>query len=222
MPADDTQTTTEDDGGGDPEPSDSKPHNKAIPLSTDLPAITTQVTSPKPPISVAITVATPPISSVPPAAPPGSHTGDVQSWVAATTNQGPPSSVTTASKKPERTRKMSDSSQKMPPDIPPQHPRPPSTAGSHTDGRFSLKDLLNGPKLTRRNSASSRKSVSSRPPSESGKAGGSSAGESALESKYGIYGKMAIGKGATSVVRLAHKWDRTEEKLYAVKVCFIS
>jgi len=29
--------------------------------------------------------------------------------------------------------------------------------------------------------------------------------------------KMAIGKGATSVVRLAHKWDRTEEKLYAVK-----
>jgi len=28
---------------------------------------------------------------------------------------------------------------------------------------------------------------------------------------------VAIGKGATSVVRLAHKWDRTEEKLYAVK-----
>jgi len=30
--------------------------------------------------------------------------------------------------------------------------------------------------------------------------------------------KVAIGKGATSVVRLAHKWDRSEEKLYAVKV----
>jgi hypothetical protein len=29
---------------------------------------------------------------------------------------------------------------------------------------------------------------------------------------------VAIGKGATSVVRLAHKWDRSEEKLYAIKV----
>ena len=34
----------------------------------------------------------------------------------------------------------------------------------------------------------------------------------------GICEKVAIGKGATSVVRLAHKWDRSEEKLYAVKV----
>jgi protein-serine/threonine kinase len=31
--------------------------------------------------------------------------------------------------------------------------------------------------------------------------------------------KVAIGKGATAVVRLAHKWDRSTEKLYAVKVC---
>jgi serine/threonine protein kinase len=29
--------------------------------------------------------------------------------------------------------------------------------------------------------------------------------------------RAAIGKGATAVVRLAHKWDRREEKLYAVK-----
>ena len=36
--------------------------------------------------------------------------------------------------------------------------------------------------------------------------------------KYGICDKAAIGKGATAVVRLAHKWDRREEKLYAVKV----
>ncbi|KAJ7053115.1 hypothetical protein C8F01DRAFT_1261021 [Mycena amicta] len=28
---------------------------------------------------------------------------------------------------------------------------------------------------------------------------------------------VAIGKGSTSVIRLAHKWDRNEEKLYAVK-----
>jgi hypothetical protein len=39
-----------------------------------------------------------------------------------------------------------------------------------------------------------------------------------LSKKYGVCQKLAIGKGATSVVRLAHKWDRTEEKLYAVKV----
>lgn len=36
--------------------------------------------------------------------------------------------------------------------------------------------------------------------------------------KYGTCERVAIGKGATSVVRLAHKWDRSEEKLYAVKV----
>jgi protein-serine/threonine kinase len=103
--------------------------------------------------------------------------------------------------------------------------------------------LSSGPKLSRKNSASSKKSVSSgggggvvagimgigggsksaskggsTKGSKAGSAKGSTAGDSALESKYGIYGKMAVGKGATSVVRLAHKWDRTEEKLYAVKV----
>jgi protein-serine/threonine kinase len=36
--------------------------------------------------------------------------------------------------------------------------------------------------------------------------------------KYGVCDNGAIGKGATSVVRLVHKWDRTEEKIYAVKV----
>lgn len=125
-------------------------------------------------------------------------------------------------------------------------PRPPSAAGSTSGGegtgRFSLRDLLSsGPKLSRKNSASSKKSVSSggggvvagimgigggsksaskggsTKGSKAGSAKGSTAGDSALESKYGIYGKMAVGKGATSVVRLAHKWDRTEEKLYAVK-----
>lgn len=38
-----------------------------------------------------------------------------------------------------------------------------------------------------------------------------------MSKKYGVCQKLAIGKGATSVVRLAHKWDRSEEKLYAVK-----
>ena len=36
--------------------------------------------------------------------------------------------------------------------------------------------------------------------------------------KYGTCERVATGKGATSVVRLAHKWDRGEEKLYALKV----
>jgi serine/threonine protein kinase len=38
-----------------------------------------------------------------------------------------------------------------------------------------------------------------------------------LAQKYGICEKVAIGKGATAVVKLAHKWDRSTEKLYAVK-----
>ncbi|TFK71712.1 Pkinase-domain-containing protein [Pluteus cervinus] len=93
-----------------------------------------------------------------------------------------------------------------------------SDSGSH---KFNLKDLLaNGPKLARR---SSQKSASSRKSDSDfeGPAGvaKSTAGDSAtsLSKKYGVCQKVAIGKGATSVVRLAHKWDRTEEKLYAVK-----
>ncbi|KAF8188307.1 hypothetical protein K438DRAFT_1972505 [Mycena galopus ATCC 62051] len=49
-------------------------------------------------------------------------------------------------------------------------------------------------------------------------AGGDSAARG-LSKKYGVCAKVAIGKGATSVVRLAHKCDRTEgDKMYAVKV----
>ena len=93
--------------------------------------------------------------------------------------------------------------------------RPPSAAGSIGEpGRFNLRDLLGAPKLSRKGSASSKKSEKS----ESGGKAGSTAGESNFSKKYGVCGKLAIGKGATSVVRLAHKWDRTEEKLYAVKV----
>ncbi|GAA6033805.1 hypothetical protein JCM8097_000350 [Rhodosporidiobolus ruineniae] len=38
-----------------------------------------------------------------------------------------------------------------------------------------------------------------------------------LSKKYGVCDKVIVGKGATAVVRLAHKWDRSQEKLYAVK-----
>ena len=93
-----------------------------------------------------------------------------------------------------------------------------SEKGEGLSHRFNLKDLLaNGPKLNRRSSTSSRRSDSDT--GGDGKAK-STAGEStvSLTQKYGVCQKVAIGKGATSVVRLAHKWDRTEEKLYAVKV----
>ena len=94
--------------------------------------------------------------------------------------------------------------------------RPPSV---HSDGgqKFTLKDLLGGPKLGRRSSA---RSTASSKKSDSDRGGRSEAGAStvSLLKKYGVCEKVAIGKGATSVVRLAHKWDRSEEKLYAVKV----
>ncbi|CAL1696913.1 unnamed protein product [Somion occarium] len=94
--------------------------------------------------------------------------------------------------------------------------RPPSV---HSDAgqKFTLKDLLGaGPKLVRRSSA---RSTGSSKKSDSERGGRSSNGEStaSLLKKYGVCEKVAIGKGATSVVRLAHKWDRSEEKLYAVK-----
>ena len=84
--------------------------------------------------------------------------------------------------------------------------------------RFTLKDLLaTGPKLARKPSQSSRKSDTS-----SDRAGGyAESTTTSLLKKYGVCEKIAIGKGATSVVRLAHKWDRSEEKLFAVKVCLL-
>jgi protein-serine/threonine kinase len=106
----------------------------------------------------------------------------------------------------------------------------PSSVHSDTGGhRFNLKDLLaSAPKIPRRSSQRSVGSRSSRRSdsdagSDGGKAGDkakSTAGDSttSLSKKYGVCQKVAIGKGATSVVKLAHKWDRSEEKLYAVKV----
>jgi len=96
---------------------------------------------------------------------------------------------------------------------------PPSTAGSMGDGRFTLGGLFSEPKRSRRGSASSKKSANSKKSeSESCRKAGCTAGESDFSTKYGVCCKPAIGKGATSVVRLAHKWDRAEEKVYAVKV----
>jgi hypothetical protein len=104
--------------------------------------------------------------------------------------------------------------------------RPKGPPSVHpTDGgtkfKFNLRDLIGSrPTLSRKSSArslaSSRQSDSEGGPESTG---GESAGS--LSQKYGTFKRNhAIGKGATSIVRLAHKWDRTEEKLYAVKVIY--
>ncbi|KAJ9126810.1 hypothetical protein QFC24_001843 [Naganishia onofrii] len=85
--------------------------------------------------------------------------------------------------------------------------------------KFTLKDLLaSGPKLARKASAAGSAKGSERGSTKGSEKGYGDANSTAsLFKKYGICEKAAIGKGATAVVRLAHKWDRTEEKLYAVK-----
>lgn len=99
--------------------------------------------------------------------------------------------------------------------------KPGSVHSDKAEGghKFNLKDLLaSGPKLNRK--SSQRSTSSKKSDSDAGDGRRSTAGDSAvsLTQKYGVCQKLAIGKGATSVVRLAHKWDRSEEKLYAIKV----
>lgn len=85
-----------------------------------------------------------------------------------------------------------------------------SLKSSDGEGKFTLKDLLaSTPKLARK--SSQRSSAGSSKKSDSDRS------DASLLKKYGVCERVAIGKGATSVVRLAHKWDRSEEKLYAVK-----
>lgn len=98
--------------------------------------------------------------------------------------------------------------------------RPRAPSSTHSDGgqKSALKDFISSaPKLSRKSSA---RSTGSSRKSDSDGDRRSVTGDStaSLSQKYGVCQKVAIGKGATSVVRLAHKWDRTEEKLYAVKV----
>lgn len=97
-------------------------------------------------------------------------------------------------------------------------PRAPSVSSNDGSHKFNLKDLLSGgPKLSRKSSQRSTGS-SKKSDSDNGDAKSNAGSNASLSKKYGVCQKLAIGKGATSVVRLAHKWDRSEEKLYAVKV----
>lgn len=108
-------------------------------------------------------------------------------------------------------------------EIKPSKPRSRASSIHSNDGshKFNLKDLLSGgPKLARK--ASNRSTGSSKKSdSDNGDAKSNAGSNASLSQKYGVCQKLAIGKGATSVVRLAHKWDRSEEKLYAVKVRFV-
>jgi protein-serine/threonine kinase len=112
--------------------------------------------------------------------------------------------------------------QPQPPPPPPGRTRRPPPS-DHGGQKFNLRDLLAGnPNSARR--ASQRSTGSKQSGSERG---ASSIGETtaSLSKKYGVCDRIAIGKGATSVVRLVHKWDRSEEKLYAVKVrddCYLN
>jgi len=102
---------------------------------------------------------------------------------------------------------------------PPSTPRSkgPSSVHSDTAQKFTLKELLgSAPKLGRRSSA--RSTGSSKKSESDGGAKSVADSTASLLKKYGVCENAAIGKGATSVVRLVHKWDRSEEKIYAVKV----
>lgn len=91
----------------------------------------------------------------------------------------------------------------------------PSSVHSDSAHKFTLKELLaSAPKLGRKSSV---RSAGSSKKSESDGAKSVAETTSTLLKKYGVCDNAAIGKGATSVVRLVHKWDRTEEKIYAVK-----
>jgi len=98
----------------------------------------------------------------------------------------------------------------------PRSKGPPSV---HSDSgqKFTLKELLGtAPKLGRRSSV--RSTGSSKKSESDGGARSVADSTASLSKKYGVCETGAIGKGATSVVRLVHKWDRAEEKIYAVKV----
>ncbi|GAA5864907.1 hypothetical protein JCM3774_004268 [Rhodotorula dairenensis] len=104
----------------------------------------------------------------------------------------------------------------------------PSASGREKESGGGMMDFMRI-KVQRKTSVTSRKSDDARSEksghhhvgdsqyggSETKSRGGQS--NASLNKKYGVCDKVIVGKGATAVVRLAHKWDRSTEKLYAVK-----
>lgn len=96
-------------------------------------------------------------------------------------------------------------------------------SGGEKEGMGAALNEFMRNKVARKGSVGKRsedeRSVGEKESAYGGSAAGSKAGTTAsLLKKYGVCEKVAIGKGATAVVKLAHKWDRTTERLYAVKV----
>lgn len=99
-------------------------------------------------------------------------------------------------------------------------------SGGEKEGMGAALNEFMRNKVARKGSVGKRsedeRSVGEKESAYGGSAAGSKAGTTAsLLKKYGVCEKVAIGKGATAVVKLAHKWDRTTERLYAVKVRFV-
>ncbi|QRW14573.1 Serine/threonine-protein kinase [Ceratobasidium sp. AG-Ba] len=104
-------------------------------------------------------------------------------------------------------------------EVRPRVSRPPSVSGQSDSHKFNLKDLLAStpkPAVSRKSSTGGSRKSDGGSEYGGGKSVTSVASNGQLK-HYGICERVAIGKGATSIVKLAHKWDRTEEKLYAVK-----
>ncbi|BEJ14734.1 hypothetical protein CspHIS471_0405010 [Cutaneotrichosporon sp. HIS471] len=132
----------------------------------------------------------------------------------------PPLTLSSDSRPPSRNPSLKRKEEPIAPSIQRRlSERSASSVGGEGGGtKFTLKDLLGGSKdgkLGRRASGGSARG--SDRGSTKGSEGGDGHSTASLLKKYGVCDKAAIGKGATAVVRLAHKWDRREEKLYAVK-----
>ena len=127
-------------------------------------------------------------------------------------NSRPPSRQHSVNKKNQQSNQHSQqpqppASNKRTPSEGERSNKTPSESGKLT---HALLDLLPAP-LNRKSSASSHGN------NQNDKHGGDNNSTTSLLKKYGICDKVAIGRGATAVVRLAHRWDRSDEKLFAVK-----
>ena len=150
--------------------------------------------------SSASLVPTPPTDGAPPSSPPGMTDGNLQKVI----------SVGDVDGREQRGSQVND-----------YHPPTPVNRRSSSVHSDKSEDLLgSGPGLKRKSSQRSTPSVKSDSDTEGRPRSLTDKNTASISQKYGVCQKVAIGKGVTSVVRLAHKWDRNEEKLYAIKVIF--
>ncbi|CAH7669692.1 HAL protein kinase [Phakopsora pachyrhizi] len=84
-------------------------------------------------------------------------------------------------------------------------------------GSSKLRDMVGGKLGLKPSSSKGARSEDGKSEEGDNRSRAGSQATTSLLKKYGVCEKAAIGKGATAVVRLAHKWDRGTDKLYAVK-----